>query len=695
MGCSESKLHNLPAVSLCRDRCKFLDHALRHLHALAKAHVAYTRSLHSSGTSLRLLFDKHLGGFDGPPTATANENECTKFPAPAAAASPSTSSSSHSFGSHIKFDSDSDSDTDKDPSLMPAVLHQNNSGYEDYYNPESLNVFFDKFTSINYMKRQPAPPAAYIHPPSQDNHYVVDQFFHPDEPPPPPPPAPTESAWDFMNFFDPYELPSSGSRRKDVKESQAYLKEEKKFTTTEASVEGKTYSGGNIDEGERGYEVKEDKEKLKEKAKKKAKARYEDNGRKILGEVEALFQRASKSGDEVLKLINDDVQRVRYCQVNSVQGAKAGQETRPFTQNQDEMRKKKPSLIMGIDGDGDAAPESVGSAGNLSSTLKKLCMWENKLLREVKIEEKLRVMYARKCQELKRLMERGADASKIDSVRAMICSLSTRLNISLRVIDKISLKISKLSEEELCPRITELIHRLLEMWRVMLECHKAQSRAVAGVAKDILDGIKHMELEDGSDDLEVLLQLKLEIHSLGLNFSNWVSTQVGCAGALHGWITRCLGEERPEEMLEDAPLVSVVCSRWARSVARVKEKEVFDATRELYESLNRTAAGSRNLQLQSKQVQDKEGERKMIKMFEKEEQRMLRAILEKERRLGISPTGKHAGGGILHGTPVTRKGEIAKGGPLLESLRCVFESLERFALDSMEVYDELLACTKG
>lgn len=220
----------------------------------------------------------------------------------------------------------------------------------------------------------------------------------------------------------------------------------------------------------------------------------------------------------------------------------------------------------------------------------------------------------------------------------------------------------------------------------MLECHRAQSRAVAG-AKD-LDRIE-LELNDDPGSLEALLQLKLEIHSLNLNFSSWVNTHAGCAEALNSWLIRCLGDV-PEEML-DAPLVSVICSRWAQVIGRIKDKEVFDATRELYESLNR-AAGSRSLYLNSKQVQDKEMERK-VKMFEKEEQRIHRAMQERERRLNMLP-GKH-NGALLHGRSVPRKNEIAKRVPLQESLRGVFESLERFAHDSMEAYEELLTCTKG
>lgn len=73
--------------------------------------------------------------------------------------------------------------------------------------------------------------------------------------------------------------------------------------------------------------------------------------------------------------------------------AKAEEETTPFIENLDEMgmrrKKKKDSVLMGADGDGDADADADavcgGSAGNLSSTVKKLYMWEKKLLREVKV----------------------------------------------------------------------------------------------------------------------------------------------------------------------------------------------------------------------------------------------------------------------------------------------------------------------
>ncbi|KAL4616453.1 hypothetical protein ACB092_07G200000 [Castanea dentata] len=52
MGCSNSKVDDLPAVSLCRERLTFLDQAIHYRYALAQSHIAYIHSLKSVGHSL-------------------------------------------------------------------------------------------------------------------------------------------------------------------------------------------------------------------------------------------------------------------------------------------------------------------------------------------------------------------------------------------------------------------------------------------------------------------------------------------------------------------------------------------------------------------------------------------------------------------------------------------------------------------
>ncbi|KAF8404075.1 hypothetical protein HHK36_008952 [Tetracentron sinense] len=104
-------------------------------------------------------------------------------------------------------------------------------------------------------------------------------------------------------------------------------------------------------------------------------------------------------------------------------------------------------------------PEDVFmKSGKLSSTLEKLYVWEKKLYKEVKDEERLRVIYEKKCKKLKVLDDRGAESNKIDATQASIRKLLTKINVTIRTVESISSRIHKLRDEELQPQLTELIH---------------------------------------------------------------------------------------------------------------------------------------------------------------------------------------------------------------------------------------------
>lgn len=72
-------------------------------------------------------------------------------------------------------------------------------------------------------------------------------------------------------------------------------------------------------------------------------------------------------------------------------------------------------------------------------------------------EEKLRTLHEKKCKQLRRMNKKDDDAQKINSVKAFISILVTKMKVSIQVVDKISNSISKLTEEELWPQINRFI----------------------------------------------------------------------------------------------------------------------------------------------------------------------------------------------------------------------------------------------
>lgn len=69
----------------------------------------------------------------------------------------------------------------------------------------------------------------------------------------------------------------------------------------------------------------------------------------------------------------------------------------------------------------------------------------------------MRLTHEQKRRQLKRLHERGAEATKVEATQTSIKTLSTSLNVAIQVVDKISETISKIRDEELWPQVNELI----------------------------------------------------------------------------------------------------------------------------------------------------------------------------------------------------------------------------------------------
>ncbi|CAK9142926.1 unnamed protein product [Ilex paraguariensis] len=230
---------------------------------------------------------------------------------------------------------------------------------------------------------------------------------------------------------------------------------------------------------------------------------------------------------------------------------------------------------------------------NLSSTLEKLYAWEKKLYKEVKDEERLRVIYEKQCKKLKDLDDRGAESSKIDATRASIRKLLTKLGICIKAIDAISSRIHKLRDEELQPQITELIQGLTRMWESMLKCHQKQFQA-------IMDSkTRTLRANIGSrkdSSLRATVELEMELHRWCHCLNDWIHTQKSYIVSLNGWLLQCLDyepEETPDGIVPfspgriGAPPVFIICYDWKQAMETFSEAGVADAMRNFASNLRR------------------------------------------------------------------------------------------------------------
>ncbi|CAL9215683.1 unnamed protein product [Arabidopsis halleri] len=616
MGCSPSKLDGLPAVSLCRDRCNSLEDTLRRSYALADAHSAYLLSLNTVGPALHRFFQQAV---ESPPDV---ESEADQSPE---TYSPECSSSAHSVTSSDsdlppKFDSDCEEDegTNCDLFSCPKL--------------ESLNLNHDSFYSRRYESGTITPP--------------------------PPPPAPSNYAWDFINFFENYEFPYT-TNPKDFKDRE----------TTPSHEEDKlTKKKITVSQNEEKIKVKEEKKTLRisekktnESVKNRKCAPRELKDQKVSSDfsqvtkqLQEMFKKASESGNDVSKMF--DTSRFRYYQKSSV-----------YQSSSNILYVKK--VMTPFD------PTSVGDFGsnfnNLSFTLKKLFMWEKKLYQEVKAEEKLRTSHMKSYKQLRRLEAKSADQSKIEDIRSSIQCLSTRMRVSIHKINNICLMINKLRDEELWSQMKELIHRLSVMWISMLDCHSRQFRVIAEAKK-----LDKMTIKENLDlyQLELAMELKLELRNWNLSLSNWIDAQAQYVKALNNWLMRCLRQEPQEptpDLSEEPPLFGAINS-WSQTLERSHgEKEFTEAVYTILMHVNRQVEKQRMELEEQRNVNGsvKDIERKLM-MLEKEEQKM-------QRKMKTVPS-------------VELMGSLN----LKSNMEHIFKSMEKLATNSKQTYEELdLMCT--
>ncbi|XP_030450329.2 protein ALTERED PHOSPHATE STARVATION RESPONSE 1-like isoform X1 [Syzygium oleosum] len=812
MGCAGSKLDDLPAVALCRERCGFLDLAIRHRYDLAQAHVTYMASMRGVGHSLREFLshggggggasgghvlnlppqkkgDRGVAAFANSPPKGSNHGDHLDFPSDSDASSLSDelhrsggSSPLHGHdGHHIEYMS---SDQEPPPGMGMGMgtgtgmgmgmgsyqggdfLHMNymkskatSSVVYEQKPVTSETVYMGESSSSNYLpypnsNSAPYPYSAYGnlgyggsaggYYGSQTNYGSLSPLRRQAEekPPPAPPSPPQTSTWDFLNFFDDkfYPAYTPGRNSKELREEEGIpdLEDEHevvkevhgkpKFVDVgnhlksvvvdddeeEEEEDGKVHSGAStsmyqarpsvsIDNANDGaeYEVH-----MVEKKVVDGEGRSDEGGNasrfkgirnvsELVREIEVQFERAAESGHEIAKML--EAGKVPYKRKGqAVSTKKAHGHTPSFS-----VVSAQPPSSKGAEPSasaGNAGPASLGfveemgmRSGNLSSTLHKLHLWEKKLYNEVKAEEKMRVIHDRKVQRLKHLVDSGAEATKKELTRNMIRSLSTKIRIAIQVVDKISVTINKIRDEELWPQINELIEGLMRMWKCLLECHRNQCQAMKEAQSFGPIGSAR-KLGDASP--ETLLQFQRELVNWANRFTSWVTAQKEYVRALNNWLLKCLLYE-PEETADGvvpfspgrigAPPIFVICHQWSQAMDRISEKEVvtamFGFTSSVFQLRERD-----KLEMRQRMMANKDLER-VVRDLDREDQKIHKEIQALEKK--ISRNSGHGDIPSLTGQLVYQS-DVSSSNNFQANLQRVFEAMERYTADSMQAYEELM-----
>ncbi|OEL14634.1 hypothetical protein BAE44_0024348 [Dichanthelium oligosanthes] len=544
--------------------------------------------------------------------------------------------------------------------------------------------------------------------------------------PPPPPSPPRVSTWDFLNPFETYEsyyeqptaavAPYTPSRSsKDVREEEGIpdLEEEDTEVVKEAYVvdekhavrgymgsgkaakeEGRSSTGDELPRKSKSSEASSSGSSLEhdvhvveksvvgeqvQRSEPRQLAGLPPAGSEkiyvddteVVVEIRTQFERASESAGEVSKML--EVGKMPYYQKSSGFKVSAMMICGIPTMEEEFLRFEEDKAM---------------GCGNLSSTLQKLYMWEKKLLEEVKAEEKMRVLYDRKREELKMLDERGAEADKFEATEMYIRKLSTKISIAIQVVNSISDKI--ILKCILGFKIVCAVSWLMRMWSIMLECHQIQLHAISQ-AKNIDSMIDTAKFGDAHMDL--IKRLELQLLEWIACFAAWVNAQKSYINTLNLWLRK--GVDYVPEETEDgappfspgrlgAPPIFVICNNWAASVERISEKEVVEAMQAFASKV--LNLWERHSSEQRQGMMANKGMDRDLRVMERDEQSMRKALEAQNKKLVLisNQAGVSLSAEVLH-----KGGPGAEIGGLQTSLKNIFEAMENFTAASVNTYKGL------
>ncbi|KAL1215662.1 Protein ALTERED PHOSPHATE STARVATION RESPONSE 1 [Cardamine amara subsp. amara] len=634
----------------------------------------------------------------------------------------------------------------KNKSMPPSVVYEQRPN-----SPQRVYIGESSSSSSNY---NPYPPqnsySGYSNP--GPGFYGPSSTPVDTKPPPPPPSPPRSNGWDFLNPFDTYYPPYTPSRdSRELREEegipeledddsqyevvkQVYGKpkfaaggnqknpavvhrgEESPSMTLPVDKSGASTSGGgdvgdasayqsrpsvSVEKEGMEYEVHVVEKKVVEDEDRRSNATAARGGGggggggggpravpEVAKEIENQFVKAAESGSEISKLLEVGKHPYgrKHASSKMLHGATPSLPSTSGGASSSAAAATVPPTYADIE------EELASRSRNLSSTLHKLHLWEKKLYHEVKAEEKLRLAHEKKLRKLKRLDERGAEAIKVDKTRKLVRDMSTKIRIAIQVVDKISVTINKIRDEDLWPQLNALIQGLTRMWKSMLECHQSQCQAIRE-AQGL--GPIRASKKLGEEHLEATSLLGHELINWILGFSSWVNAQKGYVKELNKWLMKCLLYE-PEETSDGiapfspgrigAPPIFVICNQWSQALDRISEKEVIEAMRSFTTSVLQLWEQDR---LETVMTGHGDSEKK-VRNMDREEQRIQREIQALEKKMVlVAPSDGNSlsiSGNIVYQSDTSNDS-------LQGSLQRIFEAMERFTAESMRAYEELLQRT--
>lgn len=211
-----------------------------------------------------------------------------------------------------------------------------------------------------------------------------------------------------------------------------------------------------------------------------------------------------------------------------------------------------------------------------ATVLDKLLAWEKKLYDEVKAGELLKYEYQKKVAALNKQKNRGNHSESLEKSKAAVSHLHTRYIVDMQSMDSTVLEIKRLRDEQLYPKLVELVDGMAKMWDAMKVCHENQYKTVRNLAYLEIDRAAKETSEHHHDRT---LQLWKVVGDWNEQFRNVMDNQKKYIKALKNWlkvnvipIESSLREKVSSPPRDENPLIQKLVHAWDESLQKLPDE---------------------------------------------------------------------------------------------------------------------------
>eukprot|EP01018_Ginkgo_biloba_P038261 Gb_01964 [translate_table: standard] len=436
-------------------------------------------------------------------------------------------------------------------------------------------------------------------------------------------------------------------------------------------------------------------------------------------DIEEQFIRASEAGKEVSRMLESN--KVHYHSSFAETEEPSSKILNVITWHRSasslSSSSKMPPASSSKDGIDDSSSDFGEDfcmiSGSHASTLDRLYAWEKKLYDEVKAGECIQREYEKKCLQLRHQDAKGKAPQVIDKTRAAVKDLHSRIRVAIHAVDSISKRVEKLRDEELQPQLAELRQGLIRMWKMMGECHQTQHRIISeanSLGRSAVSGVS------SDSHHQATVQLANELHNWQMSFSNWINAQKAYIESLKEWLLKCIvrtpevstkgrmGPLSPRRVC--APPICIIYNDWSRAFGKIPEKVVIDAIRSLEVGIRALWAHQDEQQHQMRKTENHAKDLdKRVFSLQRDESRMLDTQLSsrekqksnnpkagtsmEDKKMSVDSFRKRVEEEKARHHKVIQETHNSTLSSLQKGLASIFESLTRYASESVHMYENL------